>query len=55
MMMGAFWSGGWGWGCGWGENNLYVNHYNNSPKLEHPGILTTFPEEIDLRSCQPAV
>ena len=29
MMMGAFWSGGWGWGCGWGGNNVYINHNNN--------------------------
>ena len=29
VMMGAFWSGGWGWGCGWGGNNVYVNHNSN--------------------------
>ena len=29
VMMGAFWSGGWGWGCGWGGNNVYINHNNN--------------------------
>jgi hypothetical protein len=29
MMMGAFWSGGYGWGCGWGGNNVYINHNNN--------------------------
>jgi Protein of unknown function (DUF3300) len=27
VMMGAFWSGGWG--CGWGGNNIYVNNNNN--------------------------
>jgi hypothetical protein len=29
VMMGAFWSGGWGWGCGWGGNNVYINHNSN--------------------------
>ncbi|HEY7304973.1 MAG TPA: DUF3300 domain-containing protein, partial [Bryobacteraceae bacterium] len=29
VMMGAFWSGGWGWGCGWGGNNVYINNNNN--------------------------
>ncbi|PYY03496.1 MAG: DUF3300 domain-containing protein [Acidobacteria bacterium] len=29
VMMGAFWSGGWGWGSGWGGNNVYINHNNN--------------------------
>src|SRR6201981_2145603 len=29
VMMGAFWSGGWGWGCGWGGNNGYINRNNN--------------------------
>ncbi len=29
VMMGAFWSGGWGWGCGWGGNNVTINNNNN--------------------------
>src|SRR5499427_2977065 len=30
VMMGAFWSGGWGWGCGWGGNNdITINNNNN--------------------------
>src|SRR5436190_5894804 len=29
MMMGAFWSGGYGWGCGWGGNTININNNNN--------------------------
>jgi hypothetical protein len=29
MMMGAFWSGGWGCGRGWGNNNININNNNN--------------------------
>jgi hypothetical protein len=29
VMMGAFWSGGYGWGCGWGGNDIYINNNNN--------------------------
>src|SRR5438045_8622112 len=29
IMMGSFWSGGWGCGSGWCVNNVYINHNNN--------------------------